>query len=233
MDETLVWSDMVSSTTVDKIGSQDVPLKTTGNQKVGVSVCLGAKGDGAKLEPFVVFAGAKRESKSLHEEYRRQCSVALSTNGWMNENLTLRWINEIVGTFAFSKRLLAWDSYEAHTTENVKLSLKEINIASVIVPGGCTYIQYIQAPDVIWNKPFKHKVEELYDKWLSNGIHQFTESGYVRPVPRRLILDWILTTWKALLKEMVESSFKKCALTIADNGEEDDKISCSYLENRG
>ena len=47
-------------------------------------------------------------------------SRASSTNGWMNEELTLRWINEIVGTFALNKRLLAWDSYKAHMTEDVK-----------------------------------------------------------------------------------------------------------------
>ena len=224
MDETPVWNDMVSSTTVDKTGSKDVPLKTTGHEKVRVSVCLAAKGDGTKLKPFVVFAGAKRESKALHEEYKRQCSVASSTNGWMNEELTLRWINEIVGTFAFNKRLLAWDSYEAHMTEDVKLRLKEINTESVIVPGGCT--KHIQAPDVVWNKPFKQKVAELYDEWLSNGVHEFTESGNMKPVPRRLVLDWILTAWKALPKEMVESSFKKCTLTIDDNGEDDEQISC-------
>ena len=64
---------MVSSTTVDKTGSKDVPLKTTYHEKVWVSVCLAAKGDGTKLKPFVVFAGAKRESKALHEEYKHQC----------------------------------------------------------------------------------------------------------------------------------------------------------------
>ena len=146
MYETPIWNDMVSSTTVDKTGSKDVPLKTTGHEKVRVSVCFAAKGDGTKLKPFVVFVGAKRESKALHEEYKRQCSVASSTNGWMNEELTLRWINEIVGTFEFNKRVLAWDSQEAHMTEDVKLRLKEINTKSVIVPGGCT--KHIQAPDV-------------------------------------------------------------------------------------
>ena len=89
MDETPVWNDMVSSTTVDKTGSKDVPLKTTGHVKVRVSVCLAAKGDGTKLKLFVVFTRAKRESKALHEEYKHQYSVASTTNGWMNEKLTL------------------------------------------------------------------------------------------------------------------------------------------------
>ena len=147
MDKTPVWNDMVSSTTVNKTGSKDVPLNTTGHEKVRVSVCLAAKCDGTKLKPFVVFAGAKHESKALHEEYKRQCFIASSTNGWMNEELTLRWINEIVGTFAFNKRLLAWDFYEAHMTEDVKLHLKEINTESIIVPGGCT--KHIEAPGVV------------------------------------------------------------------------------------
>ena len=150
VNEIFVWNDMVSSTTIDKTDSKDIPLKTTGHDEVRVLVCLALKGDGSKLKPFVVFAGAKRESKSLHEEYKRQCSVPSSTNSWMNGELTLRWINEIIGKFAFRKRLLAWVSYEAHTTEDVKIRLKEINTESVIVPGGCT--KYIQAPDLVWNK---------------------------------------------------------------------------------
>ena len=32
---------------------------------------------------FIAFAGAKRESKSLHEEFKRRCSVASSANGWI------------------------------------------------------------------------------------------------------------------------------------------------------
>ena len=97
----------------------------------------------------------------------------------MNEELTLQWINEKVRMFAFNKRLLAWDSYEVHMTEAVKLRLKEINTESIIVPGGC--MKHIQAPDVVWNKPFKQKVAELYDEWLSNGVHEFTESGNMKP----------------------------------------------------
>ena len=71
MDKTPVWNDMVSSTIVDMTGSRNVPLKTTGHEKVRVSVYLAAKGDGTKLKPFEVFVGAKHESKALHEEYKR------------------------------------------------------------------------------------------------------------------------------------------------------------------
>ena len=45
----------------------------------------------------------------------------------MNEDLTMRWINEIAGRFALSKRFLVWDSYEAHLRDPVKNLIKEMN----------------------------------------------------------------------------------------------------------
>ena len=48
MDETLIWNDMVSTTTVNATWKRDVPLKTTGHEKVRVFVILSAKGDDKK-----------------------------------------------------------------------------------------------------------------------------------------------------------------------------------------
>ena len=190
MDETPVWADMVSNTTVNKTGQKDVILKTTGHEKVRVSVCLAAKADGTKLRPFIVFGGAKRESAALNKEYKTKCVVASSANGWMNEELTIQWCQEIVGSFAFRKRLLVWDTFEAHMTDKVKLSLKEMKVESALVPGGCT--KYIQAPDVYWNKSFKGYITEMYDDWLANGVHQFTEAGNMKSAPRRMVVEWII-----------------------------------------
>ena len=89
-------------------------MKSTGHDKARVSVCLSGKADGSKCKPFILFKGAKLESKSLHEEFKRKCFVASSANGWMNEELTLRWCNDILRQFSFRKRLLAWDSYTSN-----------------------------------------------------------------------------------------------------------------------
>ena len=93
MDERPVWNDMVSDTTVEKTDSKEVSMKSTGDVKVCVSVCLTGKADGTSLKPFIIFKRAKRGSKALHNEFHRKCSVASSSNGWMNEELTLRWCN--------------------------------------------------------------------------------------------------------------------------------------------
>ena len=54
---------MVSETTVEATGAKDVPMKSTGHEKVRVSVCLAAKLDGTKLKSFIVFGTVQRESK--------------------------------------------------------------------------------------------------------------------------------------------------------------------------
>ena len=76
MDETAVWADIVANTTIDDIGTRSVSLKTTGHEKVRVSVCLSAKADGTKLKLMIVFGSAKRESKALNEEFKSRCVVA-------------------------------------------------------------------------------------------------------------------------------------------------------------
>ena len=135
MDETAVWNDMVSETNFEATGAKDVPMKSSGHEKVRVSVCLAAKLDGTKLKPSNVFGAAKRESKSLHDEYKRQCFVVSSSNAWMNEELTLRWCDEFLGQFTFQKRLYAWDSFETHITDEVKRKLTTSKREQLIVPG--------------------------------------------------------------------------------------------------
>ena len=135
IDETAVWNDMVSETTVEATGAKDAPMKSIGHEKVRVSVCLAAKLDGTKLKPSNVFGAAKRESKSLHDEYKRQCFVVSSSNAWMNEELTLRWCDEFLGQFTFQKPLYAWDSFETHITDEVKRKLTTSKREQLIVPG--------------------------------------------------------------------------------------------------
>ena len=58
MDETALWFARVGNTTANVTGAQDIPLKSTGNVKMQVSVCLAGKSNGttAKMKPFVIFS---------------------------------------------------------------------------------------------------------------------------------------------------------------------------------
>ena len=72
-----------------------------------MSVVLAAKADGTKLKPMVVFKGAKREVAALNEEFKGRAVVATSANAWMDSELTIVWINSVLGSFSFNRRLLA------------------------------------------------------------------------------------------------------------------------------
>ena len=120
--------------------------------------------------------------------------------------------------------MLAWDSYQAHLTDDVKKTLTKSKIESMIVPGGCT--KYIQAPDVMWNKPFKGKIQEFYDDWLANGKHEYRDAGNIKPVPRRLIVEWVIKSWEDISKETLTNSMKSCGLALAVDGTQDELISC-------
>ena len=68
-------SGMTWCLTLQLIGDNSVYLKTTGDEKCIVNVCLAAKADRTKLKPFIVFCGAKRESKLVNEEFKSRCIV--------------------------------------------------------------------------------------------------------------------------------------------------------------
>ena len=116
-------------------------MKTSGYEKTKVSVCLTAKADGTKRKPFIVFPGAKRDTKLLNEEFKSKCVVASSANGWINEELTLSFARNVLGKFTFMRRLLAWDSFKCHVMDTVRAELVPSKIDTVIIPGG--YTKYI------------------------------------------------------------------------------------------
>ena len=113
---------------------------------------------------------------------------------------------------------------EKQLTDEVKKSLTKCKIEGIIVLGGCT--KYIQAPDVVWYKPFKGKTQEFYDDWLANGKHEYTNTGNRKPVPRRFIVDWVIKVWQAIPAEMVANSMKACGSSLPIDSSKDDIISC-------
>ena len=70
--------------------------------------------------------------------------------------------------------------------DEVKRKLTPSKTESLIVPGGCT--KYMQVPDLVWNKPFKAKIQKFYNDCLANRVHEYTAAGNMKPVPRRKIV---------------------------------------------
>ena len=83
MDETAVWHEMISNTTVTDKGAKPVVLKTTGHEKSKVTVTLAAKANGDKLKPNIVFPGHKHKVQNLKKDpaIKNRCYVESTING--------------------------------------------------------------------------------------------------------------------------------------------------------
>ena len=135
---------------------------TTGHEKANITVILAASANGKKKKPFVIFKG-KGLAKEIKElKQRRDIVIGTSENGWANEQVISDWINANFSDISFTKRLLIWDSFKGHIAESTKQLLKRKRIDQAVIPGGCTGI--LQAPDVVWNKPFKVSTRKYYSK---------------------------------------------------------------------
>ena len=217
MDETQIWADMPSATTVDSRGVHTVPIKTSGHEKNRLTVCLAVKADGTKMKPYVVIPAAKvkKELASIPGVV-----VAATRNGWMNENLTSDWVEKVWTNFSFAKRMLVWDSFKCHISDERKEQLKRYNTVMSVIPGSCT--KYLQPLDVCINKPFKSFFREFYDDWFRKGQFEYTKGGKIKAPSHLLQIQWIVKAWEKVSKEVVINSFEVCGITTNDVA----KISC-------
>jgi hypothetical protein len=98
----------------------------------------------------------------------------------MDDELTAEYLDRVLGQSLFSQRLLIWDAFRCHISSSTKKKLRQLNIHTAVIPGGCT--KFIQAPDVSWNAPFKAKIRQYYDEWIATGDRmEYTAAGNPRP----------------------------------------------------
>ncbi|CAI7876443.1 unnamed protein product [Closterium sp. NIES-54] len=160
-DQTPLWLEMPTTTTVEETGVRLVPIRSAGYQKQRVTVMLACTADRRKLKPWVFF-----KRKTLPKgDFPADVAVACHENGWMDSPGVVRWLEECVkpflkprfGRYAKSS-MLVLDSYRGHLTEEVKEKLREMNCVPAIIPSGCT--AEVQPLDVCINKSFKASVRQ-------------------------------------------------------------------------
>ena len=69
------------------------------------------------MKPFIVIPGKKIKSEVAAV---KGAIVKFSPNGWMNDELTNVWVEEVWGSLAFGKRFLVWDSFKCHISDEMK-----------------------------------------------------------------------------------------------------------------
>ena len=118
----------------------------------------------------------------------------------------LNWAPHNIANFFLVKNLAKLGHI---SPDEVKEKLVEKKIDVAVIPGGCT--RAVQAPDVVWNGPFKSHLNAEYDEWINNSeIHSYTKSGHLRSPSRTQLCDMIVRAWNKISKEMIIKSFRVC-----------------------
>uniref|UniRef100_A0A8R1DQJ4 HTH CENPB-type domain-containing protein n=1 Tax=Caenorhabditis japonica TaxID=281687 RepID=A0A8R1DQJ4_CAEJA len=222
-DETAVYLDSSNSLTVEERGARQVSVRNTGHEKLHVTVMLTGRNDGFKCRPFVILPN-KRPIPSIVEKYGKKLELSWRGRTFFNDPITADFLQQVLGSSLFGKRMLVWDSFRCHLSAETKRKLKELRIDTAVIPGGTT--KFIQAPDVYWNAPFKAHIRRQYEDYMVHGQKSFTPSGNMRAPPMDIYLGWIINAWDALPSDLIVRSFRGCGLGPGLNGEDDDYIQC-------
>lgn len=231
MDEVPLTFDVPSNRTVDSKGTKSVTIKTTGHEKTHYTVVLTCCADGSKLTPMLIF---KRKTLPK-DKIPPGIVIHVQDKGWMDEMGMKLWLRRIwanrKGGLSKSRALLVWDQFRSHTTDSIKNLLQEMNTEIAVIPGGLT--SQLQPLDVSINKPFKDLMRVEWNKWMTKPNHDMTVTGRMKRPTITEVCTWVKNSWEKIKQETIVKSFKKCGISNAMDGTEDDFVFEESEDERG
>ena len=124
--------------------------------------------------------------------------------------------------------LIVWDQFRAHRTNPVIQKMAQLKTKVAVIPGGLT--SQMQPLDVSLNKPFKAFIREEWNKWMLSEDFEVTPTGRRKRPSITQVCEWVKRSWDAVNEEIVVKAFKKCGISNALDGTEDDML---YEESVG
>ena len=222
-DQTSLTFNLPSATSVAVKGSKTVTINTTGNEKNRFTVMLACTADGGKLPPYIIF---KRKTLPKGMTWPKGVIVRVQEKGWMDDALMVDWVKTVWGKRPgglTKKSLLVLDAFRCHKSAHIKELLKdEYRTTLSIIPGGMTSI--LQPLDVSVNKPMKVMLQRRWNEWYAEGEHTFTPSGSMRKPTLEDVCNWVNDAWEELDPNIIVRAFKKCSISNALDGTEDDML---------
>ncbi|GBC08015.1 hypothetical protein RclHR1_07860009 [Rhizophagus clarus] len=210
LEESLeIWFDMAGNFTINQKGEKTVHIRGT---------------DGTKLPPICIFKG---KQMPRGEKAPPGVIVWFQESGWMNADLMkhyVSYLNQIRMSSGQSRlpAMMVYDSFRGHLEESVKQKFKENHVELAVIPGGLTSI--CQPLDVAINKPFKDNLRREWYHWMNNGGAGYTPAGNLRRAKISEVCGWVKRSWNNVSEEIIIRAFKKCGISNALDGTEDDEI---------
>ncbi|KAF4792221.1 hypothetical protein TURU_123173 [Turdus rufiventris] len=95
----------------------------------------------------------------------------------------------------------------AHKTESVKDIVKKMKSELAVIPGGLT--KELQPLDIGIIRSFKAKVRLLWEKWMMEGEHSYTNTRRLPRASYATVCNWILDAWGEVTATTIIRGFAK------------------------
>ncbi|CAM5118802.1 unnamed protein product [Eretmochelys imbricata] len=152
--------------------------------------------------------------------------VCAHEKGWMDESGTIEWLEKVwnkrPGALFKKPAILVWDMFRAHKTDEVKNVAKNMKTTLAVIPEGLTSV--LQPLDVCLNKPFKDRLCKMWSEWMCSGMAKLTKGRNLMKPEISLVTQWIKDAWVSIPSAIIEKSFRKCCISSALDGSEDDAM---------
>jgi hypothetical protein len=141
MDETKWNNYLPPTTTIAEKGSEAVQVQTRLDKRRGFTIIATITAAGEALPPLFIANGTTQRAMSRFKIPLDSSDVWVdcSIGGWVNADLTIRYLQRIRDYYADGSLLfLFWDRFSAHLQEEVEAKARELNIEIGLIPGGGT-----------------------------------------------------------------------------------------------
>ena len=118
--------------------------------------------------------------------------------------------------------MLVFDYFKSHVSQSAKAIAAYLKTQLAVIPGGPTsQLQHLAVPV---NKPINALVKKEWTSRMQSAGTDLTPTGWIKEASIAQVCDWSPRSWNGVKKEVVVKSFKKCGISNAMDGSEDDKI---------
>lgn len=141
------------------------------------------------------------------------------------------WIHQQWKSACLGDKMLVLDVHRAQKTEEIQKHLREeCKTEPVFVPAGTTSL--VQPVDVAFNAPFKAAIDAMANSHLQENLDDYVK-GRISASQKNLFTKWVGKAWEDISskKDMIIFSFKKCGISVAIDGSEDDQINIESIQN--
>jgi len=89
-------------------------MRTTGHEKLAVTVCLSAYANGNQVIPLVIFPGKGCTKMDKELKLRKDIKVVYRDTAWCNDSVLEEWVPTTFPSLFPKRQALIWDSFRAH-----------------------------------------------------------------------------------------------------------------------